>query len=236
MIKSQKCWAIIPAAGIGTRMGVETPKQYLSLAGKTVLEHALLHFCEHDAIHGVVVVLSEDDRYWKSVSVVTNRKIHTTTGGQQRYHSVLNGLNYLEKIAQPDDWIMVHDAARPCVRLEDINKLIDAANGTEDGAILAVPTRDTMKRADKDYKIRETVSREDLWHALTPQIFRFSTLRTALQKAIVNNIPITDEAQAVEMMGLRPLLVEGYADNIKITHKADLALAETHLRQQKRLA
>ncbi len=236
MTTDRMCWAIIPAAGTGTRMGVNTPKQYLPLLGKTVLEHTLQRFCDHPAVNGVVVVLAENDHYWKTVSPATNQKIHTTTGGLKRCHSVLNGLRYLENIAQADDWVMVHDAARPCIRPKDLDKLIHAASGCPDGAILAVPVRDTMKRAGIDSKISETVSRDDLWHALTPQMFRLSTLKTALKNAIEKNIPVTDEAQAVELTGLRPLLVEGHADNIKITHQADLALAETYLAQQERLS
>lgn len=235
MTTDRAYWAIIAAAGSGTRMGVNTPKQYLTLSGKTVLEHTLQRFCDHVAIKGIVVVLPENDHYWKTVSLATNKKIHTTIGGPKRYHSVLNGLHYLEKIANADDWILVHDAARPCVRIEDIDKLILAVQSCPDGAILAVPARDTMKRA-KDMQIDSTISRDDLWHALTPQMFRLSILKTALEQAIETDIPVTDEAQAIELTGLRPLLVEGHADNIKITHQVDLALAETYLAQQKRLA
>jgi len=226
------CWAIIPAAGVGTRMGTEVPKQYLPLYGKTILEHSLKHICGHDAIKGIVVVLAENDNRWNTLPLASNLKIHTTTGGIQRYHSVLNGLHYLNTLAQADDWVLVHDAARPCLRTDDLDKLLEAASGCPDGAILAVPVRDTMKRADPDNRISATVNRDQLWHALTPQIFRLSALRSALEKIIANNIAVTDEAQAMEITGVRPLLVEGHHDNIKITHQADLVLAEIYLAQQ----
>lgn len=232
MKTNQTCWAVIPAAGIGTRMGAEIPKQYLPLMGKTVLEHTVLRFCEHVDIRAVIVVLADNDLHWKKLSLAKNPKVHTTTGGIQRYHSVFNGLRYLEKMASVDDWVLVHDAARPCIRIEDINKLIQAAVSSVDGAVLAIPERDTMKRATRDRKIESTVSRDDLWHAQTPQIFRYSMLKSALENVFAKNIPVTDESQAIEMFGKFPMLVEGHADNIKITHPADLMLAEVYLKQQ----
>jgi len=215
-------------------MGTGTPKQYLPLAGKTVLEHTLQRFTDIDAIKGLVVVLAADDHYWQSLQLTSNTLIHTTLGGAERYQSVLNGLRYLEKMADADDWVLVHDAARPCVRPADIKKLISATSLCADGAILAVPVRDTMKRSDAGNRITATVSRDKLWHAQTPQIFRFATLRSALEKVVGQNLSVTDEAQAIEATGLCPLLVEGHPDNIKITHPADLSLAEIYLRQQEK--
>lgn len=213
-------------------MGTEVPKQYLPLYGKTILEHSAGRLRDHKSIAGVVVVLAENDHRWNSLPLATKPKIHTTTGGKQRYHSVLNGLHYLITVAQADDWVLVHDAARPCLRTDDIDKLIQAASECPDGAILAIPVRDTMKHADPANRIKATVNRNELWHALTPQMFRLSVLRSALENNIANNIAVTDEAQAVEMTGMRPLLVEGHHDNIKITHKVDLMLAEIFLAQQ----
>jgi len=213
-------------------MGTEVPKQYLPLYGKTIVEHSAGRLCDHKSIAGVIVVLAENDARWDSLPLATNPKIHTTTGGMQRYHSVLNGLLYLNTIAQADDWVLVHDAARPCLRTDDIDKLIQAASACADGAILAVPVRDTMKQADPDNRISATVNRNQLWHALTPQMFRLSVLRSALENIIANNIAVTDEAQAIEMTGVRPLLVEGHPDNIKITLQADLVLAEIYLARQ----
>jgi 2-C-methyl-D-erythritol 4-phosphate cytidylyltransferase len=215
-------------------MGAGIPKQYLQLAGKTVLEHTLQQFINIDAIKGLVVVLAAEDEYWPTLNLDSTARIHTTSGGIERYNSVLNGLRYLGQMAHDDDWVLVHDAARPCVRPDDIKKLISAMSQCPDGAILAVPVRDTMKRADSDNLITGTVSRDRLWHAQTPQIFRLSALRDALEMVIRQNISVTDEAQAIELTGLRPLLVEGHPDNIKITHPADLALAEIYLNQQEK--
>jgi len=229
MASSQKYWAIIPAAGIGTRMGMDTPKQYLKLCGKCILEYTLEPFCIHEKIDGVVVVLAENDSYWETLPIASNKKIQTTIGGIERCHSVQNGLKILKGIASPNDWVLVHDAARPCLHMDDIDKLIQTMNAQSIGGILAIPVRDTMKRTGTINEVTETVSREGLWHALTPQMFQLSMLDSALEMAISNNVLVTDEAQAIEMTGKRPVLVEGHPDNIKITHKSDLPLAELFL-------
>ncbi len=226
---SQKYWAMIPAAGIGTRMGMDTPKQYLKLCGKCILEYTLELFCMHERIEGVIVVLAENDTYWETLPAASNKKIQTTIGGVERCHSVQNGLKMLKDIASPDDWVMVHDAARPCLHIDDIDKLIQTMNAQSIGGILAIPVRDTMKRTGTINEVTETVSREGLWHALTPQMFQLSMLDSALEMAISNNVLVTDEAQAIEMTGERPVLVEGHPDNIKITHQSDLPLAELFL-------
>lgn len=229
---SSKYWAVIPAAGIGSRMGAEVPKQYLQIKGKTILEHTLARFCQHPRIEGVVVARAADDKYWPALEVVSHPKVMQTLGGRERCHSVLNGLAYLQNRAQPDDWVLVHDAARPCIRAEDIERLMSELSHHPVGGILALPVRDTMKRGDAGNEIIETVDRQGLWHALTPQMFRLGTLNNALQEAIVNNRLVTDEAQAMELAGLRPKLVQGHPDNIKVTHKLDLSLAELYLSQQ----
>lgn len=220
---------MIPAAGIGTRMGMDTPKQYLKLCGKCILEYTLELFCMHERIEGVIVVLAENDTYWETLPAASNKKIQTTIGGVERCHSVQNGLKMLKDIASPDDWVMVHDAARPCLHIDDIDKLIQTMNAQSIGGILAIPVRDTMKRTGTINEVTETVSREGLWHALTPQMFQLSMLDSALEMAISNNVLVTDEAQAIEMTGERPVLVEGHPDNIKITHQSDLPLAELFL-------
>lgn len=232
MASTQRHWAVIPAAGIGTRMQMETPKQYLTLHGRTILEHTLERFCEHPAISGIVVVLAPKDPYWDELAVAGHEKITTTIGGVERYHSVRNGLTDLRKRAGEDDWVMVHDAARPCLRHEDIDRLIDTLADHPVGGILAIPVRDTMKRAGEHNEIRETVDREGLWHALTPQMFRLQLLDRCLGDAVATDRLVTDEAQAVEYAGYRPLLVPGNPDNIKITHRIDLPLAELFLSQQ----
>lgn len=232
MAASPRYWAVIPAAGIGTRMRMETPKQYLSLHGRTILEHTLARFCEHESVAGISVALAPEDPYWDRLAIAGHDKILTATGGVERYHSVQNGLTALADRATGDDWVMVHDAARPCLRHEDIDCLIESLAQHPVGGILALPVRDTMKRAGADNEIRETVDREGLWHALTPQMFRLDLLRDCLAAALAANQPVTDEAQAVELAGYRPLLVPGHPDNIKITHPIDLPLAELFLSQQ----
>lgn len=215
-------WVIIPAAGIGKRMGAEIPKQYLKLGKKTVLEHTINRFQNLSQIKGIVICLAPDDLFFNQLSI--SKQIMITNGGKERCDSVLNGLKFLEKYAEENDWILVHDAARPCVRKSDIEKLMFELQNHEIGGLLAVPVRDTMKRA-KNQHVETTVNRENLWHALTPQMFRFKTLKRALETALKKQQLITDEAQAIEFLGLSPMLIEGHADNIKITHPNDLQLA-----------
>lgn len=234
MNKKQNIWVIIPAAGVGRRMGSDVPKQYLLLNDKPVIEHTLDVFSSHQAISEIVIAVSKDDEYWSSINLKSTKPIHKAEGGKERCDSVLNGLNYLENKAKADDWVLVHDAARPCLRHEDLNLLIDSLEQHAIGGILAVPVKDTMKRSiENSNLIKETVDRESLWHALTPQMFRFSFLRDALESALKNNKVITDEASAIEYAGGKPVLVEGHADNIKITRPEDLALAAFFLREAK---
>ncbi len=223
-------WAVIPAAGTGSRMQSDIPKQYLQLNGKTVIEHTLDAFCENKKIKGIIVAVSAQDTLWKSLAISSHPKIKTTLGGAERCHSVLNCLQFLADMAATDDWVLVHDAARPCINSVEIDHLINKLVDHPVGGLLALPVRDTMKRAGKDNIVSETVDREGLWHALTPQMFRLADLTHALQQSIEKNQMVTDEAQAMEKMGLKPLLVEGQAGNIKITRKDDLALAELYLK------
>ena len=225
-------WAVIPAAGIGTRVQADVPKQYLSIKHKTILEHTLERFCLHPKIEGVVVAISGNDDIWKTLDISSHPKITDVEGGVERCHSVLNGLRALSDHASSNDWVLVHDAARPCLRNEDIDRLIDTLEGHDVGGLLGLPVRDTMKRADITGTIQETVDREDLWHALTPQMFHLDVLIDSLENALSKDLLVTDEAQAIELNGLQPVLVEGQPDNIKITHNNDLALAELFLSQQ----
>ncbi len=229
-----RCWAIIPAAGVGRRIESETPKQYLHINGKTILEYSIELFLNHNLIDGVVIVLSEDDRIWSSLQIDQKDKLITTIGGVERFHSVLNGLIALDSQLDEDDWVLVHDAARPCLEIGDIDKLINTISTHPTGGILAMPVKDTMKRSKTDNLILKTVEREGLWHALTPQMFRYKKLRQAIESAIKENIPITDEAQAIEQTGERPMLVEGSARNIKVTRPEDLALASFYLSQMEK--
>lgn len=227
-------WAVVPAAGVGTRMRAQLPKQYLPLHGKTVIEHTLDRLCAHPAITGVVVSVSETDPYWEDLHWTCAKPFRRAPGGTERCHSVLNGLDVLADLAAADDWVLVHDAARPCLRRADLDRLIDELRDHPVGGLLAVPVRDTMKRSDRAGCVEETLDRSHLWHALTPQMFRFALLRDALRGALAQGALVTDEAAAVELAGMRPRLVEGHADNIKITRPEDLALADFFLRQQER--
>ncbi|MFQ5659179.1 MAG: 2-C-methyl-D-erythritol 4-phosphate cytidylyltransferase [Gammaproteobacteria bacterium] len=232
MLRDSQYWAVIPAAGAGARMGADRPKQYLRIGGKCLLAYALEHFCRHPRITGVVVALAEGDPYWPGLPISTHEKIIMATGGEQRCHSVLNSLRRLAHHAQPDDWVLVHDAARPCLRSEDIDYLMQELAGHPVGGLLALPVQDTMKRADSENEISETVDRQGLWHALTPQMFRFAKLTQALTQAIGRDQMVTDEAQAMELSGVRPKLLTGHPGNIKVTHRGDLPVAELFLLQQ----
>jgi 2-C-methyl-D-erythritol 4-phosphate cytidylyltransferase len=240
MAENPNYWGIVPAAGIGSRMGSSSPKQYLHLHGKPILQHTLERL-NLSCIAGIVVCVADNDPYWDTLTLPMS--VMRVSGGAERCHSVLNGLQALQQHAQPDDWVLVHDAARPCVRQADIEKLMTQLADHPVGGLLAVPVRDTMKRADNqslartfggelEKQVVETVSREGLWHALTPQMFRLEALSHALQSVLSRGELVTDDAQAMERLGLRPVLIEGHADNIKVTHPQDLSLAELYLQQQ----
>lgn len=229
--------ALIPAAGIGTRMQCECPKQYLIVAGKTILEHTLAILLAHPRISQVVVALHPQDTVFSTLPVAHHPRIRTVTGGGERADSVLSGLDYLAAHVPENSWVLVHDAARPCLHLSDLNRLLavlseENTDGRIRGAILASPVRDTMKRGvilPGHTGIDHTVDRTQLWHALTPQFFPLHLLRTCLQQALSQQAVITDEASALEFCGYQPLLVTGRADNIKVTQPEDLALAGFYL-------
>ena len=234
MSDNLKFYAVIPAAGAGSRMGADIPKQYLTLAGQTVLEHSLDVLLACERIATVVLVLSADDERWPEIKDrYKDSRVETVTGGAERCHSVLNGLEHLAGTAGVDDWVLVHDAARPCVHRQDIEMLMTRLEDHEVGGLLGVPVADTMKQVDSDSMILKTVERDGLWRALTPQMFRLGPLRDALQQAIASGVMVTDDAAAMEMAGYRARMVEGQADNIKITRPADLQLAEFYLQSGK---
>jgi 2-C-methyl-D-erythritol 4-phosphate cytidylyltransferase len=225
-------WALIPAAGVGRRFGAAVPKQYLSLAGRPVIDHAIAAFIDHPGIAGCVVVLGESDGWWNDTSrYASHPRVHRAPGGAERCHSVRNGLDLLASLADTQDWVLVHDAARPCLRRADLDLLLDRLQQEPVGALLAVPIADTVKRGTAG-RIDATVPRSDLWRAYTPQAFRLGLLRRALEHADGRDLVVTDDASAVELLGERPALVEGHADNIKITRPEDLPLAEFHLARQ----
>ena len=218
-------YAVVPAAGAGKRMGSATPKQYLEIAGRSVLEHTLWRLAGHALIRKVVVAISAGDEYFDALRARLPAKIAAVLGGTERCHSVLAALHALALEAAADDWVMVHDAARPCVRSIDLDRMIAILGDDEVGGILAAPVRDTLKRCDEDGAIIATLDRTQLWHALTPQMFRLGTLTRALEAALAGGVIVTDEAQAIERAGHTPRVVAGHADNLKITHPEDLALA-----------
>ena len=218
--------AIVPAAGIGSRMGADCPKQYLTLAGKTILEHTLGCLLSHPAIARVIVALAPHDGWFEQLAVAADPRILRVEGGSERAYSVLNALHVAE-----GKWVLVHDAARPCLTQGDLDALIASAMAC-DGAILGSRVRDTMKRTDGAGNIVATVEREQLWHALTPQMFPTGTLTRALEEGLALGALITDEASAMERAGFTVKMVEGRADNIKVTRPEDLSLAELFLQQQ----
>lgn len=227
-----KFWAVLPAAGVGRRMGREKPKQYLQLANRTIIERSLAPFCEHPLIAGIVVVIAPQDAHWPTLAAASHARIMTAPGGRERRHSVLSGIERLEGAAAANDWVLVHDAARPCVTSADLERLLGAVTDHPVGGILAAPINDTVKQAGAEREIQATLPRERLWRALTPQMFRLGLLRDALVAAIAAGLAVTDEAQALENQGHRPLVVPGGAHNVKVSHAEDLPLAEFYLSQQ----
>ncbi|NMZ23889.1 2-C-methyl-D-erythritol 4-phosphate cytidylyltransferase [Pseudomonas proteolytica] len=216
-------WAVIPAAGVGARMAADRPKQYLQLGGRTILEHSLGCFLDHPSLKGLVVSLAVDDPYWPSLACAGDPRILRADGGSQRSGSVLNALLQLNALgASDDDWVLVHDAARPNLSREDLDTLLAELAHDPVGGLLAVPARDTLKRVDKHGRVVETIDRSLIWQAYTPQMFRLGALHRALADSLVADAVITDEASAMEWSGQAPRLVEGRADNIKVTRPEDL--------------
>lgn len=230
MNQSILCWAVVPAAGVGKRMQADRPKQYLPLAGKTVIEHTLSRLLQSGAFQAVAVAISAEDPYWPELEVSRHPQIITAPGGRERADSVLSALKSLQDKAAEDDWVLVHDAARPCLTSADIHLQIDSLKNDAVGGILALSSHDTLKHVNGD-SITMTIDRKHIWRALTPQMFKYGMLRDALQQT-EGNPAITDEASALELLGFQPKIVEGRPDNIKITRPEDLALAQFYMEQQ----
>ena len=227
-----KRWVVIPAAGVGSRMQSDKPKQYLQLNDRYLIDHTIERCLTHPAIDGCYVALSADDAYWADSEFFDHPDLVCVEGGSQRADSVLNALNDLSSRADDHDWVLVHDAARPCVRRDDIAKLIYAAEKHDMAAILGVRVHDTMKRVDPNQCIQSTVSRDQLWHAYTPQMARLGVLRDALIRSLASGLVVTDEASALEAFGVPVQMVESHSDNIKVTRPSDLALSSFYLNQQ----
>lgn len=224
-MSASKLWCVVPAAGRGTRVGGDCPKQYLPLAGRPLIEHTMARLAAHPRIAGLLVTLACADRHWPGLTTFDGKPVLTAIGGAERSDSVLAGLDALPDAVGAEDFVLVHDAARPCVRLTDISKLIEQA-GAMDGGLLGAPLRDTLKRADAAGRSESTEPRDQRWRAFTPQMFRRGQLSAALRDAARRALNVSDEAMAMELAGHVPLLVEGAEDNIKVTTAADFALAE----------
>lgn len=224
--------ALVPAAGIGKRMSSSSrdavPKQYLRLAGKPILAHAVEALAAHPAISGVTVAVAPSDERFEALEFASTVAVEQVVGGPSRAQSVLNGLEHV-RATSPAEWVVVHDAVRPCISRRSLDRLLREGVANPDGAILAIPVRDTLKRQDPDHRIEATVEREGLWAAQTPQLFRLEALLAALREALQAGAEPTDEAAAMERAGARPTLVMGSASNIKITWPQDLAVAEAWL-------
>lgn len=215
---------VVPAAGIGKRVGAEIPKQYLPISGKAIIEHSLAPFLAHPDIHQVIVAIAKNDHWFSALSVAQHPKLYVVEGGKERVDSVLSALETLPA----DDYVLVHDAARPCIHATDIDKLLNYAQTHQTGAMLAYRVRDTMKRSDLMNNVTQTVQRENLWHALTPQIFNNKQLIDAIKAVELQHL-ITDEASAIELTGGDVTIIEGRSDNLKVTQSEDLLLAEFYL-------
>ena len=228
-MKPSDVWAVVPAAGIGRRFGGDRPKQYVALGTRPVIAHVIAKLAAVRGVAGIVAAVAPSDPWWNDVAQGIDVSVTTVPGGAERCHSVLNALRHLSAMAADRDLVMVHDAVRPCVDMADVERVVAAARSAPDGAILAAPVGDTLKRAGSERSIVDTVDRARLWRAFTPQVFPLGRLRAALHEAIDNGCGVTDEAQAMERLGARPLLVEGSPGNIKITRPEDLALARVLL-------
>jgi 2-C-methyl-D-erythritol 4-phosphate cytidylyltransferase len=233
LVENQQFIVVVPAAGVGKRMQASCPKQYLTLNEQTILSHTINRLLSHKNIAKVILAISDDDDYFMQTALLDNPNIIKVSGGEERVDSVLSGLQAINEL----DWVLVHDAARPCITHEDIDKLISQCLEKNTGGILAAPVVDTMKLAinknDQVEQVDKTIDRSHLWHAFTPQMFKAKELKEAIIQAKEKGLVITDEASAIEFVGLPCLLIPGRRDNIKITRPEDLILASFYLNQQK---
>ena len=233
MTDAGQCWAVLPAAGTGRRMGSEMPKQYLEVAGATIFEHSLQALLCEPRIRGVVVALDSGDQRAALCPLMADDRVRSVQGAEERSGSVLAALQDLNLVAQSGDWVLVHDAARPCLSAVDLAALIDRVIDSGTGGILAERMVDTVKQASADGRVQATLDRSGLWRAQTPQMFRLGELRDALARAIAARSDVTDEASAMEMAGHPVQLVAATGCNLKVTVPADLAQAAWHLQHRK---
>lgn len=228
MAAREALWCVVPAAGRGARFGAALPKQYAMLGTQTLLSWTLQRLARSECVAGLMVVLADGDAYWQDLDMIGGKPVLTTIGAGERSGSVLAGLRALPASVDDAAFVLVHDAARPCVPLADIERLVERGVAAG-GALLAAPLRDTLKRGDAEQRVIATEPRDQCWRALTPQLFRRAELTGALESAARDGITVSDEAMAMEHAGHRPLLVEGAESNIKVTTPADLLLAEALL-------
>ncbi len=225
MFKSrQKYFCIIAAAGVGQRMGSNLPKQYSTIAGRTLLEWAIDPFLNSPKIERIIVALSKDDCWFAQLAISKNPKITTAVGGAIRYQSVLSALHSLSNTASNDDWVIVHDAARPNFKLEDLNKLINTVGDHPVGGILGTPLSDSLKKVNFENSIESNIPREGLWRAWAPQIFRYGLLVSSHEKCLNDNYSVTDESSAIHYLGYQSLMVSGRSDNFKVTTPEDFEM------------
>lgn len=225
-MSGRKYWCVIPAAGIGARVHADKPKQYLSLKNKPILTRVIDLFSTVTEIEKVVVVLNAQDHWWPTLSLAHPEKVLTAIGGKERVHSVLLGLQFLSDFADPNDFVLAHDAARPCLQSDDIMRFISELENHPVGGLLGLPVVDTLKKVDSDNVVLETIARTDIWQAQTPQCFRYGLLKSAIEKALSENKIVTDESSAIENAGLKSKMILGNTNNIKITFAEDMKLAE----------
>lgn len=226
-----KLWLVIPAAGSGSRFSKTELKQYQLIQEKTVLEHTVARLNQLP-LSGYVLAIGADDHFAKTLAFENQSQAHFCQGGAERVDSVLNALNYLSNVADAQDWVLVHDAARPCVSIESLKALVERAQLTQKSAILAIPVRDTLKRVVSGQTITETVDRSQLWQAQTPQMAKLGILKAAIEQALADGVTLTDEASALEYAGHDVEVVPSRADNLKITYPDDLELARLILNAQ----
>jgi 2-C-methyl-D-erythritol 4-phosphate cytidylyltransferase len=231
-VKNAQIHALIPAAGQSVRFGGTTMKQYAYLLGQPVMAHSIVAVKNHPLVSQVTVVLAEDDGIYDDLIRPGYPEVTTVAGGDSRAQTVMNGLRFILKINPDCDWVLVHDAARPCLSAPSLERLLSAGLSSPDGAILANPVNDTLKLADNSGFIERTIDRRQIWAAQTPQLFLLRPLAINLEAALANGKQPTDEASTMEAAGIHPLLVKGDSTNIKITGSEDLALAEFILNQQ----
>lgn len=226
-------WAVVPAAGSGRRLGGETPKQYREIAGAPLMEHTLQALLASPDVRGIVVALDPSDRHADAIASLADSRVQTVAGGALRADSVLAGLDLLAKDASDQDWVLVHDAARPCLPIESLTALIDCARARREGAILAAPVSDTLKQVDESARVTRTLDRSTLWKAQTPQLFPLLKLRRSLRQCHEEFGGVTDEAMAMEWAGEPVHVVEGPSSNIKVTVESDLAYVDMILRAKR---